>query len=126
MFGPISQKLLALNGCHFLACGVPFTIRRHEQSKAMNIDGFSFAVLERTLELVDDVMSPEGDPAVAAGVRTIRRCIESPGIQDRTVFHSALLQLARLAHEDRQFLIAARLEAFAREMDQTRHSHDVA
>ena len=92
----------------------------------MNMDGFSFAVLENTLELVDDVMSPEHDPAVAAGVNTIRRYIESPAAQDNTVFHTALLQLARLAHEDRQFLIATRLEAFAREMDQTRHSHDVA
>ena len=98
----------------FLACGV--------RLEPFSMDGFSFAVLERTLELVDDVMSPESDPAVAAGVSTIRQYIESPGARDHTAFHHALLQLARLAHDDRQFLIAARLEAFAREMDQTRQA----
>ena len=85
------------------------------------------AVLERTLELVGDTMPPEQDPAVAVAVNVIRRSMESPDLQDQADLHRGVIQLARLAHENRQFLIAARLEAFAKEMNATQRSrHDVA
>ena len=89
------------------------------------MDVFALAVLERTLELVSDTMPPEQDPAIAVAVNVIRRSIESPDTQDRADLRRGIIQLARLAHENRQFLIAARLEAFAREMNQAGR-HDVA
>jgi hypothetical protein len=90
------------------------------------MDVFDLAVLERTLELVSDTMPLDQDPAVAGAVNVIRRSMESPNTQDQAELHSGILQLARLANENRQFLIAARLEAFAREMKQGGGSHDVA
>jgi hypothetical protein len=89
------------------------------------MDVFAQAVLERTLELVSDTMPPEQDPAVAVAVNVIRRSMESADTQARADLHRGILQLARLAHESRQFLIAARLEAFAREMNGAGR-HDVA
>ena len=89
------------------------------------MDGFDLAVLERTLDLVTDTMAPEEDPAVAVAVNVIRRSMQSPDSQGRADLHRGIIQLAKLAHENRQFLIAARLEAFAKEMKEGR-SHDVA
>jgi len=90
------------------------------------MDIFALAVLERTLELVSDTMPPEQDPAVAGAVNVIRRSMESSDTQDRPELRRSILQLARLAHQSRQFLIAARLEAFAKEMNEGGRGHDVA
>ena len=87
---------------------------------------FALAVLERTLDLVSDTMQPEEDPAVAIAVNVIRRSMESPNLEDKADLHRGIMQLAKLAHENRQFLIAARLEAFAKEMNESGRSHDVA
>ena len=78
------------------------------------MDVFAIAVLERTLELVGDTMPPEHDPAVAVAVNVIRRSLESADSQDLANLHRGIKQLSRLAHENRQFLIAARLEAFVK------------
>jgi hypothetical protein len=90
------------------------------------MDVFALEVLERTLELVVDTMTPERDPAVAVAVNVIRRSIESSNSKDRADLYHGMLQLAKLAHENRQFLIAARLQAFVQEMNEERRSHDVA
>lgn len=90
------------------------------------MDGFSLAVLERTLELVIDAMPPEYNPDVAEGVNVIRRYIESPVFQEDVELHRAVMHLAKCAHDNREFLIATRLEAFVREMNAGRRNHDVA
>jgi hypothetical protein len=90
------------------------------------MDVFALEVLERTLELATDTMPPEQDPAVAAAVSVIRRSIESSDKQDRIDLHRGIMQLAERARENRQFLIAARLEAFAREIKEDHRSHDLA
>lgn len=46
------------------------------------MDGFSLAVLERTLELVIDAVPPDQDPAVAEGVNAIRRYLDSTDTQN--------------------------------------------
>jgi len=88
--------------------------------------GFSLVVFERTLELVVDAMPPDQDPAVAESVNAIRRYLESPDTQSAASIEPVVKKLAELAHHHRQFLIAARLEAFVREMRGSSRSHDVA
>jgi hypothetical protein len=78
--------------------------------------GFSLVVLERTLELVVDAMPTDQDPAVAESINAIRRYLESPDTQSAASIEPVVKKLAELAHDHRQFLIAARLEAFVREM----------
>ncbi|HLH30686.1 MAG TPA: hypothetical protein VKY31_05755 [Terriglobia bacterium] len=90
------------------------------------MDGFSLAVLERTLELVIDAMEPERNPEIAAEVNVIRQYIESPETEDSADLRRVVLQLAERAHTNRQFLIAARLDSFAQEMTHARRNHDVA
>lgn len=99
---------------------------KYHRKKVVNMDGFSLAVLERTLELVIDAMPPEYDADVAEGVNVIRRYIDSPTPQDSNQLHQAVMQLAKCAHDNREFLIAARLEAFLRDIAEDRRSHDVA
>jgi hypothetical protein len=89
------------------------------------MDGFALVVLERTLELVVDAMPPDQDPAVADGVNAIRRYLESPQAQNAASIQPVVMKLAGLAHDRRQFLIAARLEAFAREMHKSTRNPDV-
>jgi hypothetical protein len=90
------------------------------------MDVFALEVLERTLELAVDTMPPERDPAVAVAVDVIRRSIESSNSEDRADLYQGMSQLAKLALENRQFLIAARLKAFVQEMKAERLGHDVA
>jgi hypothetical protein len=90
------------------------------------MDVFALAVLERTLELVIDAMPPEQDPEVAVAVNVIQRSIESSEYQDRAALKRSLLQLSKIAQENRQFLIAARLEAFVRDMNDGGRAHGVA
>jgi hypothetical protein len=89
------------------------------------MDGFSLAVLERTVELVVDTFEPEDNPSVAKAVVVIRRYIESPDNQDMASIYNVVTELSDLAHNKRQFLIATRLEAFIRELG-TARNHDVA
>ena len=80
------------------------------------MNGFAFVILERTLELVTDAMPSEDHRRVAECTERIRGYIDSPISCNRDELGQAVTELADLAHQNRQFLIAARLQDFARQL----------
>ncbi len=84
------------------------------------MDDFSFIVLENTLELATESMSMTSD-RVTYCVNVIRASMELmiPGSSERGTeeeFRQALIELSNIAHQKRQFLIAARLDSIARDL----------
>jgi len=80
------------------------------------MNDFSLTVLERTLDLAAGAMPPEKNPEAAKCVTLIRGFIESPGSQDGRRLHQVVAELAQIARQSKQFLIATRLEAFTKEL----------
>ena len=78
----------------------------------MSMDMFSTVILERTLESARESIS---DPRVPECIDVIRRHIESPRDSDEQL-HNALSELATIARANGEFQIAARLEAFIRQI----------
>ena len=81
------------------------------------MNDFSLTVLERTLDLAAGAMPPEKNPEAAKCVRLIRDYIESAGPQDGRRLQHVVAELAHIARQSGQFLIATRLEAFTRELN---------
>ena len=88
--------------------------------------GFSFVILERTLELATEAMPSENYPRVSECADIIRRYIDSPISYDENQLGPAVTELADLAHQNRQFLIATRLQDVARQLSESGRSSDVA
>jgi len=88
--------------------------------------GFSFVILERTLEMAADAMPSEHHRRVAECADEIRRYIDSPTGYDENQFGQVVTELADLAHQNRQFLITARLRDFARQLREGGRRPDVA
>jgi hypothetical protein len=86
-------------------------------AKAMDMNDFSLTVLERTLDLAAGAMPPEKNPEAAKCVKVIRDYIESPGPEDGRRLRQILAELAHIARQSGQFLIATRLEAFTKELE---------
>jgi hypothetical protein len=82
----------------------------------MDINDFSLTVLERTLDLAAGAMPPEKNPEAAKCVKLIRDYIASPGPQDDRRLQQIVAELADIARQSGQFLIATRLEAFTEEL----------
>jgi hypothetical protein len=80
------------------------------------MNDFSLTVLERTLDLVVGAMPPEKNPEATKCASLIRGYIESPGGQDGRKLQQVVAELARIARQSKQFLIATRLEAFTKEL----------
>ena len=81
------------------------------------MNDFSLTVLERTLDLAAGAMPPEKNPEAAKRVKLIRDYIESAGSRDRRRLQQVVAELAHIARQSGQFLIATRLEAFTRELN---------
>jgi hypothetical protein len=78
------------------------------------MDKFSLIILERTLELATDAM-PLEQLRVAEYAELIGRYSDSPNSEDGKQLERVVTELADLAFQNRQFLIAARLQDFARQ-----------
>jgi hypothetical protein len=85
-------------------------------AKVMDMNDFSLTVLERTLDLAAGAMPPEKNPEAAKCVKLIRDYIASPGPQDGRRLQQIVAELAQIARQSGQFLIATRLEAFTEEL----------
>jgi hypothetical protein len=79
------------------------------------MDGFSFVILERTLDLVTDAMPSEGHRRAAECAEVIRGYIDAPVVDEKQL-GLVVSELADLAHENGRFLIATRLRDFARQL----------
>jgi hypothetical protein len=83
--------------------------------------GFSDFVLESTVELAAEAMPPQEDPRVGECLDVIRRYLESdteslPNFEDQKKIQPVVIALLQIAVENRQFLIAARLQEIARQL----------
>jgi len=87
--------------------------------------GFSFVILERTLELATEAMPSENYPRVSECADIIRRYIDSFSY-DENQLGQVVTELADLAHQNWHFLIAARLQDFARQLRESGKRSDVA
>ena len=90
------------------------------------MDRFSIVVLGSTLELATDAMPRDHHPRVADCVKIIREYIDSPHSHDENELGRAVIELADLARQNREFLISARLRDFARQLGGRREKSDVA
>ena len=79
------------------------------------MDGFSFVILERTLDLVTDAMPSEEHRRAAECAEVIRGYIDAP-VVDESQLALVVSELADLARENGRFLIATRLRDFARQL----------
>jgi hypothetical protein len=98
----------------------------HHGCLLIYMDRFSLAVLERTVELVVEAMSPDSDPRVAGAVNLIQRYIEAPDDHTEKELHPAVKSLLAIARENHQFLIAARLSSIDTRLNETSGRSDVA
>ncbi len=80
------------------------------------MDRFSLVVLGSTLELATDAMPHDKYPRVTACAEIIRGYIVSPHSQDENQLRQAVIELADLAHQNRQYKISARLKDFVRQL----------
>jgi hypothetical protein len=90
------------------------------------MDKFSLIVLERTLELATEAMPPEEDSRVTKYAELIRHYIDSPNSENGKELERVVTELADLAYQNRQFLIAARLQDFTRQFRGSYGKSDVA
>ena len=90
------------------------------------MDRSSFVILDRTLELVTDAMPSERHPRVAECVEAIRGYIDTPAYYDGDQLAQVVTELAELTYQNRQFLIATRLQDVARQLSESGRSSDVA
>jgi hypothetical protein len=80
------------------------------------MNDFSLTVLERTLDLAAGAMPPEKNPEAAKCVKLIRGYIKSPRPQDGGKLEQVIAELAQIARQSSQFLIATRLDAFTKDL----------
>jgi hypothetical protein len=80
------------------------------------MNDFSLTVLERTLDLAAGAMPPEKNPDAAKCVQLIRGYIASSEPRDGRRLGQVVAELANIARQSKQFLIATRLEAFTKDL----------
>jgi hypothetical protein len=89
-------------------CGAPLKVR--------GMNDFSLTILERTLDLAAGAMPPEKNPEAAKCVLLIRGYIASSEPGDGRKLGQIVAELANIARQSKQFLIATRLEAFTKDL----------
>jgi len=73
------------------------------------MDRFSVIVLERTAELMREMMEPRCHPRIAHALKVISQYIEDPAGVDEAQLHDAVVAMLDIAREQHHVLIAARL-----------------
>ena len=90
--------------------------------KETTVDLFSLAILDRTVELAIEAMLPSQNPRAGACIKTIREFTLAPGSAADEMFKAAVRELTEIARTNRQFQIAARLDAIALQWAKPRKS----
>jgi hypothetical protein len=90
------------------------------------MDQLSAIVLERTAELVREVMQPEGNPRIGHCLKVIDQYIKEPAFVDDAELKDAVIRLLDIARESHQVLIAARLASIVTRMTEIPGQDDAA
>jgi hypothetical protein len=73
------------------------------------MDRFSVIVLERTADLMNELMEAQCHPGIAHCLKIVRQYIEEPASVDDAQLRDAVIRLLDFAREQHDVLIAARL-----------------